>query len=180
MRTLFAIYNQEVPIFIKYTDTILKSCDLKIGLVYRAFEITDFKRSWSRHLDDYTHTMFCSATDLIKLNIFNPYKKIVKLNDLSGSYIAYNIINSFASQRPDYFDEIVFCCYIDGLEETFIMAPKTSSNALSVALAMRKSGDDESKEKWQKLEEEKIERRKVRQRLLKKGKRGDIFTRGKT
>lgn len=150
MRTLFAIYSQKVPIFIKYSDEILESYNLKFSLMYRAFETSDFKLHWSRHLDEYVHSLFCSVNDLIKLNIFNPYKKIIKLNDLSGSYVAYNIINSFACQRQSYFDEIVFCCYVHGLEETYVMAPKTTSDALNIALAMKMGDDGKAQEKLEK------------------------------
>ena len=148
MRTLFAIYDQKVPVFIKYTDEILKSFDLKFSLVYRAFDVSDFKLAWSRHLDEFVHAMFCSASDLMKLNIFNPYKKVVRLNDLQGTYVAYHIINSFASQRQEYFDENVFCCYVYGLEEVYVMAPETASTALNLALTMRKSEDEAAKEEW--------------------------------
>lgn len=162
MRTLFAIYSQKVPIFIKYTDEVLESRTLKFDLMYRAFELSNFKLSWSRHLDDFSYTMFCSTNDLIKLNIFNPYKKVFKLNDMSGSYIAYHIINSFASQRQEYFDEVVFCCIVRGLEETYVMAPKTSSDALSVALAMKLNDDTEAKEKWLKEKEGRKKKKKLR------------------
>ena len=175
MRTLFAIFDQQISIFIKHTDTILKSHNLKIGLVYRAFESTDFKRSWSRHLDDYFHSMFCRVNDPIELNIFNPYKKIIKLNDLSGSYIAHNIINSFASQRQEYFDETVFCCYIYGLDETFVMAPKASSDALSIVLAMKKLDDEKARDDLAAREDKKIRNKKARERSLKKNAQGEIF-----
>ncbi len=169
MRTLFAIYEQKVPVFIKYTDTILETYDLKFGLVYRAFDLSDFKQAWSRHLDDFTHSMFCSASDLIKLNIFNPYKKIIKLNDLKGSYVAYHIINSFASQRQEYFDDIVFCCYVHGLEEAFVMAPEISNTALNIALTMRKSEDEEAKKDWLKDYQNKKKQEKRKKELKNKG-----------
>jgi len=148
MRTLFAIYSQKVPVFIKYSDEILESYNLKFNLMYRAFETSNFKQKWSRHLDDFAHAMFCSVSDLIKLNIFNPYKKIIKLNDLSSNYVAYHIINSFATQKQDYFDEVVFCLWVTGLDETYVMAPETTSDALSVALAMRITKDEDTKNKW--------------------------------
>jgi len=161
MRTLFAIYSQKVPVFIKYADEVLESRILKFDLMYRAFELSDFKLSWSRHLDNHSHSMFCSVNDLTKLNIFNPYKKVFKLNDMGGSYIAYHIINSFASQRQEYFDEIVFCCIVYGLEETYVMAPKTSGDALNVALAMKLNDDTEAKEKWLKEKEGKKRKKAI-------------------
>lgn len=147
MRTLFSINKQTISVFIKFTESTLKSYDLEFGLVYRAFDTSKLKLLWSRHLDDYMYSCFVGADDLMKLNIFNPYRKLVRLNVLEEQNVAYNIINSFASQREEIFNKVVFCCFVKGFDETFIMASGQAAEAISTVLAMRVLEDKSVAEK---------------------------------
>jgi hypothetical protein len=145
MKTFLSIFPQNVVVLVKRLDGVIRSKDLTFKLGYKAFDTSDFKMLWSRHLESFNDAVFLNAKDPSIRNPFYPYKRLIKLPDLEDNLVVYHIITSFEAEKKISFDDTVFFCLVEGLQETFIMIPNTASRVADVLIALRLEDRDSEK-----------------------------------
>ncbi len=147
MKALISIFNQSITTLIKRTEQSVRPVSLTFEFGYNTFEGGDFKILWSRHLESFNDALFVDSRDPLTNNIFNPFKKIIRLNDLQDRGIVYYIITSFENLDPKRFERLSYFIKVIGFKESFVMVPETAHRAASVLLALktfeRKEGNEE-------------------------------------
>ena len=146
MKTFLTITSQNVSFMTKKFDGVIRLRQTVFKLAVKAFEGDSLKVKWSRHLEGINDVLFVETKDPLKLNPINPYKRLIKLPDVSDSKVLHFIFTSFEGDLKTVFEKVVYFSWVEGLEEEFIMIPDTMSRVSDVLLALRATDRSVEKE----------------------------------